>query len=155
MSEIGLDNSLSFAKENSFALTINRFNGINLNCNRVSIPGISVTEIVQSTPSLDINTPSNKIAYEPFSFSFLVDEDYKNYVQVFNLFLEYQINDEDRFDFSVIIPNNHGRAGISVNFISSYFLSIDSLDLTAETTKANEIPCNCVIRFNTMNIQEN
>lgn len=51
---------------------------------RASIPGLDMSPIIQPTAFIDYPQPSKKITYSPLTISFAVDEDLKNYLEIYN-----------------------------------------------------------------------
>ena len=53
-------------------------------CQTVTIPGIGLGEASQATPLVDIPMPGDKLVYEDLNFTFVVNEDLDNWVEMKN-----------------------------------------------------------------------
>ena len=51
-------------------------------CTRANIPGVSLGQAVQSTPLIDMPIIGDKLTYDDFYVTFLVDEQLKNYIEI-------------------------------------------------------------------------
>ena len=51
-------------------------------CTRANIPGVSLGQAVQSTPLIDMPIIGDKLTYDDFYVTFLVDEQLKNYKEM-------------------------------------------------------------------------
>lgn len=58
-----------------FRLTFDRLKGATYFCQLANLPGVSLTEIPRNTPFVDLFVPGEKIIYDTFNITFLVDED--------------------------------------------------------------------------------
>ena len=46
------------------------------------MPGVSLTEIPRFTPFIDLYVPGEKMVYDTFNITFLVDEDMRNWTEI-------------------------------------------------------------------------
>jgi hypothetical protein len=51
-------------------------------CTSANLPGVSLTEIVYPTSLLDVYVPGEKILYDTFNITFLVDEDLRAWTEI-------------------------------------------------------------------------
>ena len=51
-------------------------------CTRANIPGVSLGQAVQTTPLIDMPIIGDKLTYDDFYVTFLVDEQLKNYMEI-------------------------------------------------------------------------
>ena len=66
-----------------FQLNIQKLPLLNFFVQSVSLPGITATTLDQQTPLRLIPTPGDKIEYSELEVVFKVDEDMRNYIEVF------------------------------------------------------------------------
>ena len=75
------------ALNNKFSLTIEKFRHVKYKCQTVSLPGLNSTVLNQGYSTNNIKLLSNKLEYEDLTVTFIVDEDLKNYLEVYNWLL--------------------------------------------------------------------
>lgn len=59
---------------NKFLLTFGRAPNMQYFCQNVSVPGISLSEIIRNTPFVDIYSPGEKAIYDLLNVTFIIDE---------------------------------------------------------------------------------
>ena len=65
-----------------FRVTFDRLPGATYYCQSANLPGVSLTEIVRSTPFIDLFVPGEKMIYDTFNITFLVDEDLRAWTEL-------------------------------------------------------------------------
>lgn len=68
---------------NKFAMQILALPDVQYWCQTVNIPGISVGEAIRTNPFIDLYSPGEKAILNPFSVTFLVDEGFKTWYDIF------------------------------------------------------------------------
>jgi len=48
------------------------------------LPGISLAEVLTPSPLLDTHVPGDNLVYEPLNITFIVDEDLRNWIEIYN-----------------------------------------------------------------------
>ena len=66
-----------------FQLNIQRLPTLNFFVQSVTLPGITASTLDQQTPLRVVPTPGDKIEYSELEVTFKVDEDMRNYIEVF------------------------------------------------------------------------
>lgn len=77
-------NNVNMLSPTAFRFTLQRTPHINYFTYNVPVPSISLGELTQPTPLLNLPVPSDKLIFEPLALRFRVDEDLKNYLEIFN-----------------------------------------------------------------------
>jgi hypothetical protein len=72
----------NFLHPNKFQLNFGRVPNIQYFCQTVSVPGISMSEIIRSTPFVDIYSPGEKAIYDILNVTFIVDEELKAWLEI-------------------------------------------------------------------------
>jgi len=62
---------------NKFILNFSRAPGVQFFCQMVSVPGISLSEVPQNTPFVDVYVPGEKAIYDVLNITFMIDEELK------------------------------------------------------------------------------
>jgi len=76
--------TLDFSAQSLFKMVFTRIPNVEYYTFSVTIPGITLGEATQPTPTLDIRLPGDKLVFDPFVLTFLVQEDLQNYVEIYN-----------------------------------------------------------------------
>jgi hypothetical protein len=74
--------NINFLGQNGFRFAIKRLPTVNYFCQNVSIPSVSMGVVESPTPFAAIPRPGDRITYDPFTLTFKVDEDLKNYFEI-------------------------------------------------------------------------
>lgn len=138
-------------------------------CQSVQLPSISlgVTEIFNKHPTLHLADP--KMVYEPLSFTFLVNEDMGNWLEIYNWMRSVSIYDETieprsfeekrldstkpgnptdyQVDGTLVILNSNSRPQVSVTFKDMWPSSLGELDLNASDSDASQVSCNATFQY--------
>ena len=72
----------NYLQSSKFLLTFNRIGSIQYFLQQVNIPGVNLGQAPFQTPFLDINSPGNKMSYNPFSIRFNIDENLDSWQQL-------------------------------------------------------------------------
>ena len=72
----------NFLQPNKFQLNFARSPNVQYFCQSLSVPGISMSEVPQMTPFVDIFVPGEKAIYDLLNITFLVDEELKSWVEI-------------------------------------------------------------------------
>ena len=74
----------SFLQPTKFQLSFTRMPNITYFCQTFNLPGLSMSEIVQNTPFVDLYVHGDKAQYEPLDLTFMVDEDLRSWLEMHN-----------------------------------------------------------------------
>ena len=66
---------------NKFQLNFSRLPNTQFFCQSVSVPGISLSEIPQNTPFVDVYIPGEKAIYDLLNVTFFVDEELTAWIE--------------------------------------------------------------------------
>lgn len=72
----------NFLQPNKFQLSFARAPNIQYFCQSVSVPGISLSEIPQNTPFVDIYIPGEKAIYDLLNITFMIDEELQSWNEI-------------------------------------------------------------------------
>ena len=65
-----------------FHLNFDRLPGMTYFCQSANFPGISVSEVPRPTPFVDLYIPGEKLVYDTFNITFLVNEDMSDWTEI-------------------------------------------------------------------------
>ena len=72
----------NFQHPNKFQLNFSRLPNMQYFCQSVSIPGISMSEVPQTTPFVDLYRPGEKAIYDLLNVTFIVDEELQAWKEI-------------------------------------------------------------------------
>lgn len=119
-------------------------------CQRVNLPAISFTHAELPTPlGLTSKVPGGKYEYEQLTVSFMVDEDMKNWLEVYNWMrsignlddIKHHIgNHHDKYsDARIIITNSAFKPNISVRIRGVFPVALSGIDFDSTTTETETV----------------
>jgi hypothetical protein len=65
-----------------YRVIFDRLPGATYFCQSVNVPGVSLTEIPRPTPFIDLYHPGEKMIYDTFNMTFLIDEDMRAWTEL-------------------------------------------------------------------------
>ena len=157
----------------AFQLDIPFFKEVSFQCNEANIPGISMEGPQQATIYNDFQLAGDKLNYEDFTISFLVDEDMRNYSIIHNWMTgitypqkasqwrefadamkakEHKGDDYDRLDLTLRILNSNYREVAKVKFNDLFPTSLTSLDFDATNTDVQYFTAEATFKYTIYNI---
>jgi hypothetical protein len=72
----------NFLHPNKFQLNFSRLPDMQYFCQSVSVPGISMSEVPQTTPFVDLYRPGEKAIYDLLNVTFMIDEELKSWLGI-------------------------------------------------------------------------
>jgi len=102
-----------------FLLTFDKIRDTQYFCQTVNIPGISLGEVVRTTPFLDMYSPGTKLNYEPLDIEFIVDSELNSWKNMYNWFIS--MADPDGFE-----KRDHNTAAPSTKHMTDAILTVMS-----------------------------
>ena len=72
----------NFLQPNKYQLNFGRAPNVRYFCQSLSVPGISLSEALQTTPFVDVYAPGEKAIYDLLNVTFIVDEELKSWIEI-------------------------------------------------------------------------
>jgi len=161
-------NPASFDQTNPalFRLIFNKFPNVEYLSYSVNIPGVSLGEIIQPTPLLDLRLPGDKLTFDPLTLNFIVQENLANYIEIYNWM--FGIGHPQSLDSYKSIarssPNNSNRVNIysdatlfilsnkqnpiaKVTFVDVYPTALSPLQYDASVTDVTPITTDVTLNY--------
>ena len=79
-----LPSNFNYLSPIGFKFQLLNFTEVTYFCQAANIPGISIGTIVLPQPYVDIQDPGNEVSYEELTIRFVVDENMKNWISIFD-----------------------------------------------------------------------
>ena len=143
---------------NSFELVISKAPTLSRFVQSVSVPGVTMGEATIGTPFADRRAPGDKIIYSVLSLSFLPDEDFKCWKEVYEWItaLGFPVNFQqygaysaerqgltvkDPFSDAVLIINdNQSKPKLRLDFNSLFPIALGDIPFSTSDTGADPVP---------------
>jgi len=74
--------SLDYASPTQFKFQITKLPKVEYFCTSVNLPAVSISEVKQPTPFVDVPLPGTTLSYETLNMTFLVDENLENLQEI-------------------------------------------------------------------------
>ncbi len=72
----------NFLQPNKYQLNFARSPNVRYFCQSLSVPGISLSEVPQNTPFVDVYVPGEKAIYDLLNITFIVDEELQSWLEI-------------------------------------------------------------------------
>lgn len=76
--------NMNFLQPTKYILTFSDVPDTVYFCQKVTVPGLSIGSVTQSTPNLEFFLPGTKITFDDFEIEFLVNEDMASWLSLYN-----------------------------------------------------------------------
>ena len=102
--------NLNYLSPINFDFQINKLPKVKYFCTGVTLPGITFSEAIHSTTlAIQSYLPGDSILFDPLTVKFIVDEDMKNYQEIYNWIMQLGPGmDTDDFMFEDCFPTSLG-----------------------------------------------
>ena len=133
----------------SFESNFLRMPNINYFCQRVSIPSISLSNTILSTPYANIPIEGDVLEFEDLTIGFIVDEDMQNYLELYNWlqsigfpekFPQYDNETSSiKSDVNILIQTNKSNPNYSIVFKDVFPVSLGTIAFDTNATALDPI----------------
>ena len=133
----------------SFETNFLRMPGVNYFCQRVSIPGINLSNTILSTPYANIPIEGDVLEFEDLTIGFIVDEDMQNYLELYNWlqslgfpdkFSQYDNETSSiKSDVNILIQTNKSNPNYSIVFKDVFPVSLGTIAFDTNATALDPI----------------
>lgn len=151
----------------NWSLQFSKICKVELACTTVSLPDISIGEVNLPTPFSKLSLPGEKIDFGKLGITFLVDEYYQNYREIFSWMMkigfpeshnQFPQNDEERknllTDASLTLVNSDGKSPINFQFEDLWPSNLGSLEYTSQENTPNVLVCSVTFSHRMFKILE-
>jgi len=152
----------NYLASNLFQLEITRLPTVTYHCQAANIPTISITPVEQ--PSIFGTFPKHvggRYSFEDMSVSFLVDEDMKNWLEVFRWIeslgamesWDTVIEHRDFFsDIVITVMNSAYKRKYEVRFTNAFPIALSGIDFNSSSVDNEPIVANATFTYDSYNI---
>ena len=154
-----------------FRVTFDRLPGTTYFCQTANFPGVSLTEIPRQTPFVDLYVPGEKIVYDTFNITFLVDEDLRSWTEIhdwirgitfptdFKEYLDLQrmdkspymrasFNNKPQYSNGILtLYTNKNNPNFRVKFVDLFPTSLSTILFSSQDSAENIVTADATFRF--------
>lgn len=149
-----LSANTNFALPLSFRLTIDgqKYKNAMFSVQRVSIPDISAEAAPMARPQRNLGFAPDKITYANLDLSFLIDEDFTNYIEIhdwiYGAVTQPDSPDVKKYkDISLLILNSHNNIVREFKFVSAFPISLSAVQFDSTITEAEYLTASAVFHY--------
>tara|TARA_B100000780_G_C21042679_1_gene418442 strand:- start:94 stop:654 length:561 start_codon:yes stop_codon:yes gene_type:complete len=165
--------NMNYLSPVNFDLQITKLPKVKYFCTGVTLPGVTFSEVEHNTTlSVSSYLPGDKINFDPLVVKFLVDEDMKNYMEIFNwiqalgpgLDTTDYVNLTDskstptgRFasedslkiysDATVFANTSSNNTNVEFNFVDCFPTSLGSIEFNSQADGVEYATCDLTLRY--------
>jgi len=152
----------------SFEVNIARLPHVEFFCQRIGIPSVVLGEAFQPMPFMNLPVEGDTLTFEPLNLSFILDEDLKNYQEIYNWMTalgfprEYgqfktlkdasQSSEYDSMfsDMSIMLLTNKSNPNYEVTFTDVFPTSLSGVQLDVTQMALDPIVVDATFNFKGM-----
>lgn len=128
----------NFLSPLGFRFVLKRAPTVNFFCTQISIPSFELGEATMPTPFKNIPLPGDKPRFGDLTIEFKVDEQLKNYLEIFNWMAK--IGYPEKFEQYASVSKNPAGTGYGVVSDATVIVMNSSMDPTTEFRFENMFP---------------
>jgi len=141
--------NINLLQSTKFRVTFERLRGLTYFCQSANFPGISLTEIVRPTPFIDLYHPGEKLIYDTFNVTFLINEDLETVVARSNLTRQPPVYS----DASLTFFTNKNNPSFRIKFADVFPTSLSTITFSTGDTAENIMTADATFRFSYYNYE--
>ena len=136
----------------NFKFKLDRTPDLEYRAQSVSLPGLSLSSATMPTPFVEVPFPG-RISSDDLSLTFLVGENMKDYLSIFDWMVALGIPDDfEQYrnwlsDCSVIITDSNLKANINVRFVDAFPVQLSGIEFDTTLSEAQYAVATVTFRF--------
>lgn len=146
----------------NFKITIDASEFANLQffCTTATLPSLAQSEVLQSYGNRNAYVPGDTLEYGTFEVSFIVDEEMKNYIEMFNWIKKNadhnvqrtktgQGTHEEKYkDITMSVLTAKNTVNKQIRFTDAFPTNLGELSFTTQDTAVEYLTCTVSFRYN-------
>lgn len=164
--------SFNFLSPINFQFILKRAPNINYVVQKINLPGIQLPTATEATPFIDFPKPGEKLSFQPLMVEFKVDEDFNNYLEIYNwlkalgriptsdplkemMAAPYYTGTADKSEIVVIILDSQKNPNINIFFHDAFPVMLSPLDFDVKQTTVTYITATVQLAYSWYDISKN
>jgi len=154
----------NFLLSTGFRFVLQRTPAITYFCQSCNLPNFSFSEVIQPTRFINVKHPGRSFDYADLEIGFLVDEDMKNYLEIYNWMRsignvedhnEYLEKTSQHFsDASITILNSAMKPNLTVNFKDIFPKSLSGIDFNSNASDSEPVLVNATFAYTSFEVEK-
>ena len=150
-----LTDNFNMLSPTGFRVTIEspKFSNLEYFISTVSLPTISLSEVATDFRNYQGFAPGDQVVYDPLDMTFVLDEDMKNYNEVFDWI---QSNAEEnvpaKHDLILSILTSHNNLNRQIKFIGAMPTSLGGVEFNTQVDSIDYLQSTVTIRYDRFEI---
>ena len=176
LSEKALSGNLNFLSPIGFRFQLQRAPNVEYFCQSVTLPTLSINEVPQISPFVNIPRPGVKVTYGEFAIRFRIDEDMTNYLEIHDWIVSLGHPDDlSQFnslnpmapgarseglvsdvvsDGSIIVLSSNNNANMRISLQDMFPLSLAPLTFDTTLAEINYLEADCTFQYKKFEIEK-
>jgi hypothetical protein len=128
-------------------------------CQEANVPGVSLGAATHVTPNLDLYVSGTKMTYNPFTITFLVNEDMSAWFTIYNWLkdlssTESVYNQRTKKQAVLTVYSNLNNAKLRIKYSNIYPLSLSDLQFDTKLSAEQHITATATFRYDFFEIEK-
>ena len=163
--------NINLLQASKFLLVFDRIPNTQFFCQSANVPGLSLGQATISSPLLDFYAPGNKITYNPFNITFLVNGDVQSWKDLHDWFrsiaspesfdernrlsnLQSNRNNLKSYsDATLTLLSNLNNPILRINFVNMFPITLSDIMLDTKNSADDVITSDASFMFEYFNIE--
>jgi hypothetical protein len=145
-----LTDNFNMLSPTGFRVTIesHKFSNLEYFISTCSLPTVSLGETEAGFKNYQGFVAGDKVTYDAIDLTFMVDEDMKNYIEVFN-WIQSNANENisAKHDIILSILSSHNNVNKQIRFVNALPVSLGGVDFTTQTTSIEYLQSTVSFRY--------
>jgi hypothetical protein len=145
-----LTDNFNMLSPTGFRVTIEspKFSNLEYFISTCSLPTVSLGETEAGFKNYQGFVAGDKVTYDAIDLTFMVDEDMKNYIEVFN-WIQSNANENisAKHDIILSILSSHNNVNKQIRFVNALPVSLGGVDFTTQTTSIEYLQSTVSFRY--------
>ncbi len=145
-----LTDNINMLTPGGFKVSIDskEFANLQFFCTNVALPSVNQTEVLSTYKNNNAFFPGEIITYDAFTLTFIVDEEMKNYLEIFNWLSKNRRTNPIFKDITLSILSNKNTTNKQILFHDTFPVSLGALNFTTQDTVLDAVTCDVTFRYN-------
>ena len=145
----------------SYQVRLLRTPSVQYFCTKVNVPGISTGEIIQENYFSDIKHPNSKVVFGDFQMTFIVDEDMRNWLEVYDWirqtanvedFSRNSSIEEQKSDITLMVLSNSMNPRFEVLVKDCFPTELSDIEFDSGLTDLDPVTCSVTFAYTSYKI---
>lgn len=127
-------------------------------CQKVKVPGVSLSMVTQTSPNLDFFLPGTKLTFNEFEVDFLVNEDLSSWLSIYNWMknITTDVLKTRRLQGEAVLTvlSNQNNPKIRILFNNIFPLSLGDIDMDTRLSAEEHMSATSTFKYDYFTIEK-